>query len=257
MAFFTALFTVLGEHIATVITGALVLGAAYVGLSPRGRLVIKGLRNYLTSNATNNPKIAAGVFDEKIRELREMKKKAVELAEKANGSLVEMISKEESARNEYSKLSSKAKKLELQGTDESHQQALLLARQAKQAYIKAEDCKAEIPNLQVTVTAVSDRLNEIDWKISDMEARKEKALSDMKKGKLEKEISEELQELNISEIDASIKDIEEHSNETKFIGVGARMAYENSDKKRVKDAIESADYDDAESFLKGLMENND
>ncbi len=254
MAFFTALFTVLGEHIATLIACVLGLGVAYIILSPRGRLIIKGIRNYLTSNATNNPRIAAGIFDEKINELRDKKKKAVELSEKAHGALVEACENEQSAKREFHDCSKKAKRLEERG---DHEHALLLARQAQSAMTRADRYTQKIPDLKAMADATQQRVKEIDLKIAEMEERKTTAIENIKKGKLEKEISEELLELNISEIDASIKGIEEHSNESKYIGVGARVAYENSDKKRVQDALDSANYGDAEDFLRQLMESND
>lgn len=254
MAFLTALGTVLGEHIATLIACGIVLGGAYIGLSPRGRLIAKGIRNYITSNASNNPKIAAGIFDEKIKELTETKRKTVEIAEKANGALTAELENEQKARREYEEYSKKARRLEGMG---KHDDALVLARNAQKALNRAERYKENIPNLQCMAETAADRLREIEAKISDTEDRKQLAIENIKKGNIEKEISEELMELNISEIDTSLKEIEEFSNERKYIGVGARMAYENTDKKKVQDALESADYSDAEDFLKQLMESNE
>ena len=253
-AFLTALGTVLGHNIGTLITFALVGGGLYLGGTKRGRLIIKAVGNYLTSNATNNPRIAAGVFDEKLKELREMKKKVVELNKKAQAALLENINKEEEARREYKKLSSNATRLERAG---NHDDAVLVARQAQKALRKADDYLAKRPNLQVMADTAKERLTEVEWKISDIEERKELAIDNIEKGKLEQEISEELQSLDVSEIDASIKSIESYSEDQKYLGAGARMTYENSEEKMLKSAMDKADYGDAESFLKELMDGND
>ena len=202
MAFLTALGTVLGQHIATIIAGAIVLGTAYIGLSPRGRLIVKGIRNYITSNASNNPKIAAGIFDEKLKELTATKRRTIEIAEKANGALTAELENEHKARKEYEEYSKKARSLESMG---NHEEALVLARNAQKALNRAERYKANLPNLRVMAETASDRLKEIEAKISDTEERKQLAIDNIKKGNIEKEISEELMELNISEIDTSLK----------------------------------------------------
>lgn len=255
MAFFTALFTVLGQNIATLLSVALGLGASYCLVSPKGRLLVKGAFNWMFATAANNPKLAAGVFDEKLRQLRDTLSKAAELDQKSRGALAELQTKAEEAKREYEKYTKQALILEKRG---EHEEAILVSRKAIHSKTKADNYNEQIPNYTAISEATAKRVNEVRWLITDVEQRKQLALDNMEKGQLEKQISEELMGLNVSEIDACLKQIEDNADSAKYAGVGARLSYESSDQKRLQSAEEKANSIDAESFLQDLLqqENN-
>lgn len=250
-AFFTALFTVLGQNIATGISIALAGAGAYCLISPRGRYIVKSGFNWMFSTAANNPKLAAGAFDEKIKQLRGMLRKAEDINQKALGQLAEANEQYAEAQKEYKRYSEKAVILEKRG---DHEQAILLAKNATRNLTRMRDLEEKIPDYEGIAKATSDRVNEIQWKISETEQRKEIAISNMEKGDFEKDVSETLKELNVGEIDAFIKEIEENATNKKYQAIGARMSYETSDVKLLKDAEKSASSIDAEEFLQGLIE---
>lgn len=251
--FFTALFTVLGQNIATIISIALAGGGLYCVVSPRGRLIVKSAFNWMFSTAANNPKLAAGAFDEKIKELRATLRKAEDLNQKALGELAELNEKHEKAEEEFKKFSQQAVVLEKRG---DHEQALLLARKASNAQSVAKNYMEQIPKYQSMAEATNQRVNEVQWKIAEVEQRKEIAISNMEKGKFEKQVAEELKGINVSHIDSYLADIEKGATDQKYQAIGARMSYENSDVKRIKDAEEAATIVDAETFLQNLLNEN-
>lgn len=254
-AFFTALFTVLGQNIATIISIILGGGVAYCAISPKGRLIVKSAFNWMFSTTANNPKLAAGAFDEKLKQLRAMLREAENVNQEALGELAQVNEEYSKAAENYKRFSEKAVILERRG---DHEQAVLMAREASQAKIAMEDYQRKIPEYQAIAEATKTRVNEIQWKISNFEQRKKLAISNMEKGKFEKKVSETLKGLNTSEIDDYIKQIEDNATDAKYKAIGARMSYETSDVKKLKDAEEAASMVDAEVFLQNLLnENND
>lgn len=251
--FFSVLFTVLARNIATLIGIVLAGCGLYFIASPNGRLIIKSAYNWMFATSATNPKLAAGAFDEKIKELRSTLRKAEDLNQKALGELAELRDKYENAQREYEKYSKQAIVLERRG---EHEQAIILARKASQAQALAKNYFEQIPKFEAIAEATTKRVNEVQWLIAEAEQRKEIVVSNMEKGQFEKKVAEELKGLNVSPIDAYLKQIEDSAEDKKYQAIGARMSYETSDVKRAKDAEEAATMIDAEAFLQGLLEEN-
>lgn len=250
MVFFTALFTVLGANIGIILSGIFGLGAAYVILSPNGRLIIKGFFRWVFASANNDPRIAAGIYDEKLSELRKVLETAVKLNQQANGELADSEENLENAKDDYEEYSGQAKRLETQG---DHEEALLIVKKAMLAKTAISEYEKQIPIYQNLVTSSKERVTEVQWKISEVEQQKKLTLDSIKKGRLEEKIANELSGINVSEIDATLESIAENARNIKNIGVGARLAYENSDQKVLQAAINKANTGDAEDFLKKII----
>ncbi|MBE5821983.1 MAG: hypothetical protein E7311_05305 [Clostridiales bacterium] len=249
-AFFTALGTVLGQNIATLISIALAGTGAYCLVSERGRLIVKSAFNWMFSTTANNPRLAAGAFDEKIKELRGKLRKAEDINQKALGELAEWNEKHEIARKSFEKYSEQAVILEKRG---EHDKAILLAKQASEQKELMRNCQENIPSYEAAAQATKKRVDEIQGLIGEAKKKKEIVISNLEKGKFEKEVAEQLKGLEVSSIDSYLKQIEDNATDKKYQAIGARMSYETSEVKQLRDAQEAATQVDAEAFLQQLL----
>lgn len=250
MAFFTALFSVLGEYAATLIFGGILAGGAAIALTPKGRLLAKSAWNWVTASASNNPKIAAGAYDEKIKQLNEKLDKANKASEIAHGKLAEVNETIVKAQRSFERLSKEAISLEKKGR---HEEATRIALEAKKQQDIVNDNTADLPDYQAMADHAKQVVKEVQGLIDQVKTNKTKTLDNMEKAKLETEVTRMLNDVNVSTLDSTIDGIEEHADQKKYQAIGARVTYEQSDKKQLEKARAAANEVDAEDFLNQLL----
>ena len=248
--FFTALLSVLGEYAATLIFGGILAGGAAIALTPKGRILAKSAWNWVTASASNNPRIAEGAYDEKIKQLNEKLEKANKANEIANGELVKVNERIATAQRQFERLSKDAISLEKKGR---HEEATRLALEAKKQQDIVNDNTANLPDYQAMADHAKQVVKEVQGLIEQVKANKTKTLNNMEKAKLETDVTIMLNEVNVSTLDSTIDGIEAHADQKKYQAIGARVAYEQSDKKQLERATAAANEVDAEDFLQQLL----
>lgn len=256
MAFFTALMTVLGQYTATIIAGGIIAAGAGFALTNKGRLIIKSGWNWFTSTAANNPRIAAGAYDEKIDDLRKQLAKAQQAHELALGQVYKEQERLANAQRTFKRLSAEAVKLEKNG---KHEEATRLALEAKKQQDIIIDCDERLPSFQAMSEHAGKTVKEVKGLIEDYQSRKDKTISDMEKAQIEQQVANMLNDVNVKPIDATIEGIERHTDSKKYQAIGARASYEMSDKRQLQKASELAYTVNAEDYLQQLLlsENNE
>ncbi len=250
MAFFTALFSVLGEYAATLIFGSVLVGGAAIALTPKGRLLAKSAWNWVTASASNNPRIAEGAYDEKIKQLNEKLDKANQANEIAQGELAKVNERIARAQREFERLSRDAVSLKKKG---NHAEAIRLALEAKKQQDIVNDNTANLPDYQAMADHAEQVVAEVQGLIEQVKTNKTKTLNNMEKAKLEKDVTRMLNDVSVSTLDTTIAGIEAHAEKEKYQAIGARVSYENSDKKQLERAKSAANAVDAEEFLQQLL----
>ncbi len=252
MGFFSALMTVLGEYIGTILAGCLVAGISGFVLTNKGRLIIKSGWNWLTASAANNPKIAAGAYDEKINDLRKQLGTAQEAHEIALGEVFKEQERLAKAEKTFKRLSGEAVKLEKNG---KHEEATRIALEAKKQQDIITDCNERLPSFKGMADHAGETVKEVRGLIESYQTRKDKTISDMEKAQIEKQVANMLNEVNVKPIDETIEGIEKHADSQKYQAIGARASYEMSDKRKLQKASELAGTVDAEDYLQQLLLN--
>lgn len=239
--FFKALGMALGNNIAAVVTVAGVAFILYILLtSKRARIIIASLKEAIIKRLMVIPFVAEAVYDKTIsgyeEDLGDWKEYSKQLT-------AELASYEREFEKNLDKIKEFSNKMRYAVEDEDDD----LAMEYAETVVVAQDAnkmleEKHIPRINRAIEATNERMSDLRTLIIRTKARKDEALRNMRVGKLEERLTDELNGNNDTE--SMLAFFEERAEYQRNRGTGARMAYESTleykDKKVDKEMLKGS-----------------
>lgn len=223
--FFRALGISLGNNLAAIVSLIGVAFILYILLtSKKARIIISSLKDAIIKQLMIIPFVAESVYNKTIQNYEKDLKDWNEYLKDLNAELTSYKTSIEENQQTIKQYTKKVKSaMEMQ--DEA-----LAMEYAEQVVIAQDDNKMleekHIPRIERAITATNERMSDLRTLIIRTKARKKDALRNMKGGKLEERLTDNLSENN--ENSSMLAFFEERAEYQRNRGTGARMTYESS-----------------------------
>lgn len=225
--FFKALGMALGNNIAAVVTVAGVAFILYILLtSKRARIIIASLKEAIIKRLMVIPFVAEAVYDKTISgyeaDLHDWKEYSKQLT-------AELASYNRELEKNLDTIEDFSNKMKYAVEDDDDN----LAMEYAEKVVVAQDAnkmleEKHIPRINRAIEATNERMSNLRTLIIRTKARKDEALRNMRVGKLEERLTDELNGSNDTTESTMLAFFEERAEYQRNRGTGARMAYEST-----------------------------
>lgn len=239
------------EFIFAIALVALVIFAAFLVITKKGRMYAKAAVNALFTEGNKNSKIVAEYYDEKIAKLKETYRKADDAYRKAMG---EKISTERFIKKleaEFEEANQRAVQAKKRGEDAD---ARTFARNAMGIKQQLEAKKEALPVFEDAVKSTEALRKKASDAVEQMEQRKKADIEKAELGRTTQEIYSSFDEKRANDdIDRILNEFSDYAEEQEKKGIGARASWESSAEAQQIAAEERAKEFETDSYIESLI----